>query len=133
MNIKPILEGILHGEFSVSEAIDLLRNYLQIDLDDSIRKINVIHPLNCEVEITPIEVQNVLNKYIRGEVDADYLTKWAFLLTTLDEFTTPPNDDEDYYEHMWYVLQQLSSPEIDGKITLDKISGHVIELDGKYS
>ena len=48
------------------------------------------------------------------------------------EHPSPSNNDDsldDLYEPMWYILQQLSCPAIDGKITPAKVKEHITKLD----
>ena len=63
---------------------------------------------------------------------ADIFAIWGlYSATPTGSFTPgpPEHDDEDYYETMWYVLQQLSTPELDGAITPAKVMAHLAELE----
>ncbi|MCS7022956.1 MAG: hypothetical protein NZU63_14145, partial [Gemmataceae bacterium] len=67
--------------------------------------------------------------YQENRLNAEELSYWALLLLSLDCYISPDScikdesseevdtNNTDYYEPMWYVLQQLSTSEIDGPIT----------------
>jgi hypothetical protein len=76
----------------------------------------------------------MLNDYLAGKVNANDLTRWAMFICLRAEYGTPDYlDDEiaDYYEDMFYVIQCLSTPEIDGEVNEERVRQYLSELD-KY-
>ena len=114
-----IYQGVLKGELTPESAK---------------QKLKVINFSGKEIEIvvTPDEVISVLNKYLWGKLDDKSISNWASFLFFEDAYISPNWEDEeqsDKYEPMWYVIQQLSTPAIDGKITPRKIKEHIKELE----
>lgn len=87
--------------------------------------------LEGEVFVTPEIIEAMLSKYLAGEIDAELLSDWSLFLTTYDVYVTSGWEDDnqaDKYEPMWEVLQQLSTPFIDGLITKERVRDHISEL-----
>ncbi len=82
--------------------------------------------------VFPNQVKKILLSYLKNEMSDDALNIWAEFLCFRGEYVgNDDNEDEDYYEDMWYVVQKLSTPEIDGEITPDTVREYLRELD-KY-
>jgi len=72
----------------------------------------------------------MLKKYLDGKISEEELKSFALFILAMDTYVQPnekyceenPTDYEaaDLYEDMWYILQQLSSPEIDGELTSER-------------
>jgi len=114
-----------------TDLIEILRGNLscidEVDVTD-------IAPFEVNVTIYPKDVRKMLLSYLKGEISSADLTKWAIFITLRAEYGCPNwEDDEiaDYYEDMWYVVQRLSTPEIDGDICPHRVKGYLRELD-KY-
>ena len=108
-----VYEQILNGEITP--------NFARRNLASELKKLD-------EVIVTPRTIQNMLEKYLNNSVSARELSEWASFLITSDIYICPDweNDDKaEQYETMWYVLQQISSPEIDGEITTECIIDHI--------
>lgn len=74
------------------------------------------------VTIYPNQVIDFISKYISNLISAENLSNWAGFICNRAEFETPDNEsDEDFYEKMWDVLSYLSTPEIDGEITVERV------------
>lgn len=86
----------------------------------------------CKVLITPEQIKKVLMDYLNKKISSKELQIWADFLCFNDALFTKNHDDEDYYENMWYVLQKISTPFIDGEINFDNISIYLSELNEKY-
>ncbi|MEX2499484.1 MAG: hypothetical protein WD397_11490 [Wenzhouxiangellaceae bacterium] len=81
-----------------------------------------------ELFVTPETVGSMLNKYLAGQVDAQSLSDWAAFLTSCDVYVTHGWKDDsqaDKYEPMWEILQQLSTPSIDGPITKNRVKSYI--------
>lgn len=82
--------------------------------------------------VYPHNVKHMLSEFIIGKCTAENLNRWAEFLLLRGEYISPGDetDDElmDYYEDMWYVLQRLSTPEINGTITKERVKGYLAEL-----
>lgn len=76
-----------------------------------------------KVQITPEKIKLVLSKELQI---------WADFLCFNDILVTPNHENEDNYEDMWYVLQKISTPFIDGEISIARISDYLSELNKKY-
>lgn len=85
------------------------------------------------VMVTPIDIKKMLLDYLDGKLSADDLTNWAGFLCIRTEYVSPKCEDSnpDYYEDMWYVVQCLSTPEIDGEINEKQVHLYLSELE-KY-
>lgn len=59
----------------------------------------------------------MLLKYLSGNVSADDLNNWTGFICIRAEYVPPEvcQSDPDYYVDMFYVIQCLSTPEIDGE------------------
>ncbi len=101
--------------------------------------INLIDKVNVEdvalyernITIYPRDVRKILLAFLKNELTADDLTKWAQFICLRGEYGCPGwEDDEvcDYYENMMYVVQKLSTPEIDGDITEERVKQYLAEL-----
>lgn len=95
-----------------------------VDIDD----VNICKP---EVIVYPSHVKHILLEYLTHKISDKALTSWAEFLCFRADYCSPNymNDEmEDYYEDMWYVLQCLSTPEIDGAITAERVKQYLSEL-----
>lgn len=90
---------------------------------------------NLEVTILPKHVKAILLSYLKEKISSEQLNSWAeFIYFRSGEYVSENwEDDEsaDFYEDMWYVIQKLSTPEIDGDITPETVRIYLKELD-KY-
>ncbi len=111
--------------------------------------INLIDQVNVKdialyednVLIKPIHVKKMLIDFLQGNISSDELTKWAKFICLRGEYICVPisiprvsntfNEIADYYEDMMYVIQKLSTPEIDGEINEKTVRQYLKELD-KY-
>lgn len=101
-----------------------------------IGKVNVkdIALYEDRVTVEPRHVRNMLLDYLANKINSSDLTKWARFICLRGEYGTPYYlDDEmaDFFEDMFYVIQRLSTPEIDGEITEERVKGYLLELE-KY-
>ncbi|PLK50154.1 hypothetical protein [Uliginosibacterium sp. TH139] len=83
------------------------------------------------VHIQPRDLLPVLGQYIEGTISEKQLQQWADWVLQQDEFCVLGCENDsvsDYYEPMWYVLQQLSTPFVDGPITAKAVQAHVSVL-----
>ena len=113
------LERILNGDI---EHISNINIYEQ-------------HDPNLEVTISPWHVKKMLLAYLDESISAEQLNAWAeFICFKGSEYVCEnwENDESaDFYEDMRYVVQKLSTPEIDGEITPETVRNYLNELD-KY-
>ncbi len=108
-------------------------NLLLIDNFD----MNQIVPFDEErIVIKPSYIRNMLKKYLAGEISDSELNKWARFICLRGEYVVPDRINAeangDPYEAMYYVIQRVSTPEIDGDIDEERIKGYLAELDEKY-
>jgi hypothetical protein len=116
------------------EQTDLLK-ILEGDIS-RIDSVNVEDVALYEVRVTvqPCHVRTMLNDYLAGKVNANDLTRWAMFICLRVEYGTPDYLDDEiayYYEDMFYVIQCLSTPEIDGEVNEERVRQYLSELD-KY-
>lgn len=88
------------------------------------------------VTVEPRHVRKMLKDYLTGKVSSEDLTRWAMFICLRGEYYGTPYsllDDEmaDYFEDMFYVIQRLSTPEIDGEVNEERVKGYLRELE-KY-
>jgi hypothetical protein len=116
---KSDLEKVLNGDVVHIDSLDM---YEPTD------------PKN-EVVVLPIHVKKMLITYLDSKINSEQLNAWAeFLCFRSGEYVCEDWDDfekADYYEDMWYVVQKLSTPIIDGDITPETVRQYLKELD-KY-
>lgn len=87
--------------------------------------------LAASVYITPQDLIPVLDSYLNGHITPTELQRWSSWVLGQDEFCVQGWEDDsiaDRYEPMWYVLQQLSTPLVDGEITQERVREHVSTL-----
>lgn len=97
--------------------------------------VNDIALYEIQVSVEPHHVRKMLNDYLAGKINANDLTRWAMFICLRAEYGTSYYlDDEiaDYYEDMFYVIQRLSTPEIDGEVNENSVKSYLKELD-KYA
>ena len=76
----------------------------------------------------------MLSAFLDKKINAEDLTNWARFICIRGEYCSPNYlDDEiaDYYEDMFYVIQRLSTPKIDGEVNEERVKQYLSELD-KY-
>lgn len=84
-----------------------------------------------EIVVFPLQIFNMLCMYLKNEISAEKLSEWASFLIMSDVYVCSDWKDQEKpekYERMWYVLQQLSSPELDGEITQKGVRQHLQTL-----
>jgi len=94
----------------------------------------------AQVPLHPLNIIHILEKYLQEEINEDFVKEWALFVLMMDCYRQP-NDEycdvhsddaaDDKYEPMWYVIQQLSAPEIDyseRKLTPQQARKHIEEL-----
>ncbi len=101
-----------------------------------IDSVNVEDVALYEVRVTvePQHVKKMLLNYLSGRCSAEDLTRWASFICMRGEYGSANYlDDEmaDFYEDMFYVIQCLSTPEIDGDVNEKQVKLYLSELD-KY-
>lgn len=92
---------------------------------------DILH--DTRIIITPELVRKCLLEYLAGSIAADDLIKWAKFICGRLEYVVPDCDDsdQDYFEAMYYVIQCLSTPELDGEVNQAQVKIYLSELD-KY-
>lgn len=115
---KQDLIDILHGDVSRISKV----NERDVALFD------------MEVIVYPEDVRRMLHLFLGGKVTSEDLTNWAGFVCVRAEYG-PPNyfdeEMEDYYEDMFYVIQRLSTPEIDGEVNEKRVKLYLSEMN-KY-
>lgn len=105
-----------------------------ISLIDRVNVNDVALP-NDHVTVEPRHIRKMLKDFLAGKVNANDLTRWAMFVCLRGEYYGTPYsfDDEmaDYFEDMFYVIQRLSTPEIDGEVNEERVRQYLSELD-KY-
>ena len=126
------LRSYLEGRITDHELHQELAYVTHFDLvTEGCRSVDFTNSLVCEVEVSVPQVVNRLQEYLRGRITADELMQWAAHLTLIDAYVTAGWHDDaqaDRFEPMWHVLQQLSSPAIDGEITPERVSEYLLRL-----
>lgn len=120
----------------IADLIQILNG--DIDLIDRVN-VRDVALFEDRVPISPRHVKKMLINFLQAQVTASKLTKWAMFLTLRAEYVCPdpgvesPNSefDDDYYVDMWYVIQRISTPQIDGEVNTISVSRYLQELD-KY-
>jgi hypothetical protein len=101
--------------------------------------ISLIHQMNMQdmalpendVYVKPHYVKKMLLGYLAGKINSSNLTCWAMFICMRLEYGNEYylNDDlVDYYENMFYVIQRLSTPEIDGEVNIESVNKYLDEL-----
>ncbi len=118
--VEKIYRDVLRGEIIVQSA--------QADLEQL-----AISLQETKIIVTPDDVIYVLQKFLSGILPSEYLIDWSSFLILGDMFVDPQwkynqNSNEDLYEPMWWVLQQLTCPAIDGEVTFNRVTKLVKDL-----
>lgn len=85
-----------------------------------------------EIEVCPKHIIAVLNKYLANEISDECLVRWADLLISNENYICPNWQDDtlvDMHEPMWYVLQRIASPSVDGNLSPGKVSEYLKEVE----
>ncbi len=119
-NKLEILKSILNGNLSLIDNFDK----------------NQVTYLNEEITIKPSYVRKMLERYLKNEISYFDLNNWARFICLRTEYTVPDWENaevnDDFYSDMYYVIQRISTPEIDGDIDEERIKGYLAELNAKY-
>ena len=113
--MNQVYKKVLHGDLVPADAKSKMH-------------LNTQEP---EIFVTPVIIEVMLRKYLAGVIDAQLLSDWAEFLISHDVYVTEDWEDDsqaDKYEPMWEILQQLSSPFIDGTITKDLVESYISQL-----
>lgn len=132
--LERLLQEFKTGDTPIERFIELISDYIQINRRRS-RDYIISKHINLEIGIFPEDVKKILSKFIKGELNEDEIRKWASLILALvDVYSTPlkKGEKEDKYEPMWYIIQQLASPEVDGNLTIQKAELFIEELNRIY-
>jgi len=121
VKIRSLFWKALLGEISPEEMENIFSN----------RSLPFSHLVR--IHLDPIAIIHVLEKFLQNEIDEWFVKEWALFILMMDCYVQPNNEycnehddaSEDKYEAMWYVVQQLSAPEIDGKLTVEKAKEHI--------
>ena len=111
---KQIYRELLQGKITVEtaqERIDKL-NIKSQEIDE------------IEIAIVPDDIIYVLQKFLSGKLQSEYLLDWSSFLIIENVFVDPEwiyDPYSDSYEPIWWVLQQLTCPAIDGAITFTRV------------
>ncbi len=105
-----------------------------IDLIDHVN-VRDVALFGVHVTIYPRDVRKMLLHFLNGQITSVDLNKWAQFITLRAEYCCPHWEIDkiaDYYEDMMYVIQCLSTPEIDGEINESQVKQYLSELE-KYN
>lgn len=84
---------------------------------------------NLEIIITPKNVIEMLTKWQQNMLTNEDLVKWASFITISDAYDTEEiNDDFLHFTPLWGILGKISTPEIDGPLTLERSNEYIKEL-----
>lgn len=85
-----------------------------------------------EILIMPEQVKKIILYYLNSEITSTQLTKWAeFLYAHCGEYVIEDIFDDDcdkYYDAMWQVIEKLSTPHLDGKITPERVLNYLFRI-----
>jgi len=126
---KLALQRYLTGDITTQELHQALSRVARFNISSEGISSIVFHShLTCEVEVDVSHVRNRLKDYLRGKVSDEELAQWATHLVLIESYVTPAWEEElevERYEPMWNILQQLSTPAIDGEITSRRIDEYL--------
>jgi hypothetical protein len=113
------------------DKIDLIK-ILEGDISH-IDAVNVqdIASYETRVIIKPAHVRRMLLDFLASKYTAKDLKKWATFICARTEYGCENYLDDqvaDYYEDMFYIIQCLSTPEIDGEINEKQVQLYLFEL-----
>lgn len=75
--------------------------------------------------ITPNHVKEALLKWSSGLIPADVLVDWARFILMAGCFETPEKDNFFFYDDLWTILGEISSPDTDGKLTAKRVNEYL--------
>lgn len=120
----------------------IFQQILDFKMLDAIEMLNQDKSFNFNIYVTPSDVAKVLKRYLYDEISPKSLQIWADFIVYREEYTAVQSDIEpsdpkydelaDYYEIMWYVLERISTPFLDGELTHDRIKSYLNELKEQY-
>jgi len=116
-NIQDLCKKILIGEVSFSNVVRSERE----------KNIFCRNTNNFKLELSPQDVINFLQLYISNKKIEAEVKDWALFLLMTDAFSTP-NIETDYFDSLWDIINELSCPEVDGKLTKERALNYISEL-----
>jgi hypothetical protein len=97
----------------------------------SIEEVPTISTSKNEIHITPADLLPTLHLFINGKLTEQQLQRWSSWVLNQEEFCVKNWEIDsvaDHYEPMWYGLQKLSTPFIDGKIIKESVEAYIQKL-----
>ncbi len=84
---------------------------------------------DLEIIITPKDVIEMLRKWQQNLFTTQDLVKWASFIVISGAYTTEEiNDDFLHFTPLWGIVGEISTPEIDGSLTLERSNEYIKEL-----
>ena len=131
--VQTILVGAFDGSLPVETAIARLRPFAKLDLFANPAFFTPAKPLTFSIPLDPPVVAAQLRRFLEGAVSARDLQGWAALVLLSGSFDAPSARpvDEDWYDDLWDVVNDLACPSVFGPITATAVADKVGRL-AKY-
>jgi len=121
-NLEEKCKKVLSGELNVDEFFKDCHTR---------RSIQELYSLTSDLDIpiTPEDVISYLNAFINDKKSAEEAAEWALFIIMSGAYNrNSDNKPEDYYDHMGFIIEQMSCPAIDGVLTKERARGYIAEL-----
>ena len=118
-NVKTTLDDLIHYRKPTDEIKKALMKFNRNDIVD----------IPDELILQKADVFNVIQLFLNKKIEAQELSNWAELVEGRDGITYEDIENED---RISIVLSWLSSPEISGELTNERVKEYIKYLhDGK--
>lgn len=126
MSTADILSRFVRGGVTLSELETGLAGTAEFRyLDTNERSVDLLGPLP-NVWFGAADVTRVLEQFVRGERTARDVSDWAATLRMLDCFDVSPTEEDA--DVVWDVVDQLTSPDASGALSLERGWGLIQRL-----
>jgi hypothetical protein len=130
-DLEAIFHSVLSARIPVAEGVRGLSLFAVLDLRSNPAYVHYKKGGAPDIPIEPRDVAAGLQRYLDRLVDEDELGYWATFITMTGAYHAPepPAHDEDWYEEMWTVLDELATPILAGPITPEAVRDKLRRLD----
>lgn len=84
---------------------------------------------SLDIKITPEQVMDIIELWISDKLSSRDIKEWANFIRLSDAYDTEErSDDFFHYDVLWGILAEISTPEIDGPLTVERSNEYIEEL-----
>ena len=116
----------------------LLAEQVPQELEDKYHK-NVKHYSSyIRIHLDPIAIIHVVEKFMQGKIDSEYMVKWAHFVLEMDCYVPlnyfyickhPEKANKDKYKCLFDILEAIAGSKSSGDLTINKSESYINFID----